>query len=56
MASEGQLNRLSPDPSRTYGRGFVWTGIAANVGEGTIANDLPDRIAQLSQFKDGKDA
>ena len=46
MAGEGQLKRLSPDKSRTYGRCFVWTGINADVYRDPIANDLKRRIEQ----------
>ncbi|MCC6492155.1 MAG: bifunctional DNA primase/polymerase [Pirellulales bacterium] len=49
MAGEGTLKRLAPDPSRHYGRCFVWTGEYADVFKDAIANDLTTRIAQFSQ-------
>lgn len=46
MAKEGQLKRISEDSTRTYGRGFVWTGPAADVFGGTIDNNLASLIAE----------
>jgi hypothetical protein len=53
MAGEGQAKRIAPDPSRTYGRCFVWTGPAADVIGQPIANDLSDRIARMMDSRDG---
>lgn len=44
MFAEGQIKRISPDTSRTYGRCFVWTGPEADVMGSPIANDLLSRI------------
>jgi hypothetical protein len=56
MASEGQAKRITPDPSRTYGRGFIWSGSGADVVGQSIANDLAERIARMMEAKDVKDA
>ncbi|MBN2291061.1 MAG: PriCT-2 domain-containing protein [Pirellulales bacterium] len=45
MASEKQLRQITADTSRTYGRGFVWTGRHADVVKDPILNDLTDRLA-----------
>jgi hypothetical protein len=52
MAGEGQAKRIAPDPSRTYGRGFIWTGARADVVGQPIANDLPERIARMMDSRD----
>jgi hypothetical protein len=52
LSSEGQLKRIAPDPSRSYGRCFIWTGSAADVVGEPIANDLSERIAQMMEAKD----
>lgn len=52
MAGEGQAKRIAPDPSRTYGRCFIWTGAAADVVGQPIANDLADRIARMMDSRD----
>ncbi len=52
MASEGQGKRIAPDPSRHYGRCFIWTGSAADVVRYSIANDLSDRIARMMDSRD----
>jgi hypothetical protein len=52
MAGEGQAKRIAPDSTRTYGRGFIWTGKAADVVGLPIANDLPDRIARMMDSHD----
>jgi hypothetical protein len=49
MAAEGQAKRISPDSSRQYGRGFVWTGANADVVGETIKNDLSVRLAAIHQ-------
>lgn len=49
MADEGSIKKLAPDPSRTYGRCFVWTGAEADVENRPIENDLKDRIAVLKR-------
>ena len=54
-SDEGQLHRLQPDRSRTYGRCFKWEGENCDVNEPT-KNDLTARIHEASQTKDGKDA
>ena len=51
MADEGQLKLLSPDPSRHYGRCFIWTGKAANVVNEPISNDLQTRIDHYQSRK-----
>jgi hypothetical protein len=53
MAGERQAKRIAPDPSRTYGRGFIWTGPAADVIGGRIENDVTARIAQFMDSRDG---
>lgn len=53
MADEGQTRRLAPDPSRTYGRCFIWTGAEADVVGQPIDNDLGDRLARMQDSKDG---
>lgn len=45
MANEGQLKRLSPEPGRSHGRCYVWTGPAADVFNANIQNDLLFRIS-----------
>ena len=40
MAKEGQLKSIAPDASRTYGRCFIWTGVAADVLNDHIKNHL----------------
>jgi hypothetical protein len=52
MAGERQSKRLAPDRSRTYGRGFIWTGPAADVIGRPIENDLPERIARRAESRD----
>ncbi|QEG35159.1 bifunctional DNA primase/polymerase [Bythopirellula goksoeyrii] len=54
MAREGQLKCLSPDPSRSYGRCFVWTGHSADVLNHPICNDLQSRLNVVGA--DGEDA
>ena len=54
-SDEGQLQRLSVDTSRTYGRNFIWEGPHCDVNERT-QNDLDSRIRQAAQNKDGRDA
>ncbi|MCA9259659.1 MAG: hypothetical protein KDA61_10690 [Planctomycetales bacterium] len=44
MHDEGQISRISPDSSRTYGRCFIWTGDAADISGARIENDLHRRI------------
>jgi hypothetical protein len=53
MGDERQLTRIAPEPGRSHGRCFVWTGPAADVYGGHIANDLMSRIAQTRA--DGQD-
>lgn len=48
LANEGQIRRISPDASRTYGRCFIWTGEKADVVCEPIENDLSDRIERAS--------
>lgn len=49
LANEGQGKRIAPDPSRTYGRCFIWTGSAADVVGRPIENDLQYRIARQAK-------
>lgn len=49
MADEGQMKRLAPDPSRTYGRCFIWTGEAADVLNSPISNDLQTKIEHYTK-------
>jgi hypothetical protein len=50
MSLEGQLKRIRPEPSRTYGRSFVWSGENTDVNT-VAAHDLEDRIAVLRRPK-----
>lgn len=45
MAGEESMRRLAPDPSRTHGRNFIWTGPAADIINEPIDNSLPSRLA-----------
>lgn len=45
MASEGQIKKLAPDSTRTYGRCFVWTGAKADIVGEPIVNDLQTRLS-----------
>ena len=57
MASEGQAKRIAPDPSRTYGRCFIWTGDRADVVGDKIKNDLTARMAAMHDNRqDDQDA
>lgn len=49
LAGEGQVKRITPDPSRTYGRCFIWTGENANVICEPIENDLQDRLERAGR-------
>lgn len=49
MANEGQTKLLAPDPSRHYGRCFIWTGPAADVHNQPISNDLQTRIGHYQK-------
>ena len=53
MADEGQLHRISPDTSRTYGRGFIWTGEHADINS-PISNDLTARVARKRERCEGR--
>lgn len=44
MAGEQSIKRIAPDPSRSHGRCFIWTGDSADVLHDAIANDLGQRI------------
>ncbi|MEZ6097855.1 MAG: hypothetical protein R3E01_02680 [Pirellulaceae bacterium] len=46
MAEQRQLKYLTPGPSRTFGRCWIWTGHEADTVVERISNDLPDRIAE----------
>jgi hypothetical protein len=45
MRDEGHLRHIQPDPSRSYGRCFIWVGRRADVVGESVSNDLEDRIA-----------
>jgi hypothetical protein len=53
MAKEGHLKRITPDPGRSHGRCFIWTGKAANVTGDRIDNTLlvrpPSELSNLSR-------
>ncbi|BBO34729.1 bifunctional DNA primase/polymerase [Lacipirellula parvula] len=54
LSAEGQMKRLAPEPGRSHGRCYVWTGPAANVFYANIANDLLHRIsANRADTQDG---
>jgi hypothetical protein len=46
MSTEGQVKRLKLDPSRHYGRGFIYTGASADILNTPIHNDLGARLHQ----------
>ncbi len=46
---EGKLTQLAPNPCRSYGRGFVWTGDQADLSE-TVRYDITDRQRLHSTF------
>jgi len=50
MANENQLQKIAPDPSRTHGRCFVWTGEHADIND-AIECDLVQRIAKEREEK-----
>lgn len=52
MCDEGRLPHIKPNPSRTNGRGFVWSGDEAKANQTIgVAYDLKDRIAKFMAEK-----
>lgn len=45
MHGEGQLPRVSADPSHRHGRNFIWRGENADPFEGEVLNDFQNRQA-----------
>jgi hypothetical protein len=48
MATEGQLQRIAKDTSRTYGRCFIWTGINADTFRDPIRSDISERLSHAN--------
>ncbi|WP_425397455.1 bifunctional DNA primase/polymerase [Aeoliella sp.] len=55
MADEGAMKRLAPDPSRTHGRCFVWTGPGADVIRDPIDNWFTSRSSDNVYRQAGED-
>jgi hypothetical protein len=49
MIDEGQLKQIERDKSRSHGRCFIWTGVAADAG-GPIQSNLRDRMSENPHF------
>ena len=54
-ADEKQMHCLQPDPSRRYGRCFIWVGEHCDITERT-QNDLGHRVKEAKQRGDDEDA
>ncbi|HEY1599246.1 MAG TPA: hypothetical protein VGG64_06565 [Pirellulales bacterium] len=50
LHDEGRMKRLQPNPSRSYGRGFLWVGSEAGPSV-VVRCDIEDRIATNAQLR-----
>ena len=45
LSTEGKLKRITANPSRARGRGFIWIGEQADVLNGNVLYDLAERLS-----------